>query len=175
MSSPQRFARRTPQRQDTLLGAFCSIPALSVTVSFSTLSSLLVNTRFTWETLQTDSFVSLTNFSQEPAHRPHPCNQISRLVERVESIAHHSLRENHQGHHAVANGIDAKTRSLVPSVQRSLHHVTSFLLKATQLAFRRRLAAESQSPSRASPLPTHYRNNHESLLTSCSGRGDFTC
>ena len=40
------------QRQDTLLGAFCSIPALSITVSFSTFSSLLVNTCFTNDTLK---------------------------------------------------------------------------------------------------------------------------
>ena len=44
---------------------------------FSTLSSLLVNTCFTLDTRQTDSFVSLTNCSWEPAHRPHPCNQLS--------------------------------------------------------------------------------------------------
>ena len=30
-----------------------------------------------------------------------------------------------------------------------------------------------QRPSRASPLSTHHCNNHESLLTSCSGRGDL--
>ena len=73
------------QRQDTLLGAFCSIPALSITVSFSTFSSL------------------------------------------------HSLREDYQGHHAVANGIDAKTRSSVPS--------------ATYVALR----TPSSTSSRASP------------------------
>ena len=30
-----------------------------------------------------------------------------------------------------------------------------------------------QRPARASPLSTHHCNNHESLLTSCSGRGDY--
>ena len=122
-SSQRRFTRRASQRQDTLLGAFCSTPALSVTVSFSTLSPLLVNTCFTWETRQTDSFVSLTNCSWEPARQPLPCKQLSQLVESVESIALHRLREDYQGHHAPANGIDAKTLSSVPCGQRSLHHV----------------------------------------------------
>ena len=82
-----------------------------------------------------------------------------------------------------SNGIDAKTRSSVPSAQRSL-----LAWRPPQQALRRRLAAGGPSPSLASPQPTHLlsdafddmsfltegtSHSRESLLTSCSGRGDF--
>ena len=59
----RRSARQTPKRHDTLLGAFCSPPKTEchITVSSSTLSSLLVRARFTWEPQQSDSFAVLNN------------------------------------------------------------------------------------------------------------------
>ena len=51
----------------------------------------------------------------------HQVTSHRRLIEKVETIVPTlSLREDHQEHRAVANGINAKTRSSVPSAHRSL-------------------------------------------------------
>ena len=117
------------QRQGTLLGAFCST-ALSITVSFSTFSSLLVNTCFTWETPAIRLFrkpdqLFVGRLAQ--GHSCHVANGYLSWPRGSRALLSSALLEDYHGQHAVANGIVRQDFLLeVPFAQlKHYTHVTS--------------------------------------------------